>query len=217
MAATLEQIANYLEQDELKYEVDAENQCIITGFQTENVENFLIVISLGEGGEYLQMLAPQLLTNINDIHAPVLFKALLNLSLQTNMVRWSYDPMAKEICATVELPLVDSILTEKQFNLCLEALVRIVDEIAMPRLKNILETGIDPAEEEIGERFLLNLEETYPGSITYIEQALVRRKSLAQSLIQQPDTENYSSSSNILQKIWGVFASVKNDLLASRG
>ncbi|QFS51532.1 hypothetical protein [Nostoc sphaeroides] len=92
----------------------------------------MIVISLGEGGEYLQMLTPQLLTNINDAQAPVLFKALLNLSLQTNMVRWSYDPMGREICATVELPLLDTILTEKQFGFCLEALVRIVDEIAMP-------------------------------------------------------------------------------------
>ncbi|MEH2069941.1 MAG: hypothetical protein V7K47_17565 [Nostoc sp.] len=209
MAATLEQVASYLQQNDLKYEVDAENQRIITGFQTENVEDFLIVISLGEGREYLQMLAPQLLTNINDAHAPVLFKALLNLSLQTNMVRWGYDPMGREICATVELPLLDSILTEKQFELCLEALVMIVDEIAMPRLKNILDTGIDPAEEKIGEKLLLNLEETYPGSITYIEQALLRRKSLAESPTQQPDTENHSSSSNVWQKLWNVVASVK--------
>jgi hypothetical protein len=207
MAATLEQIASYLEQNDLKYEVDAENQHIITGFKTENIDDFLIVISLGEGGEYLQMLAPQLLTNIND--TPVLFKALLNLSLQTNIVRWGYDPMGREICATVELPLLDSILTEKQFGLCLEALVRIVDEIAMPRLKNILETGIDTAEEEIGERLLLNLEETYPGSITYIEQALLRRKTLAETPNQQTETENHSSPSNVWQKIWSVVASVK--------
>jgi hypothetical protein len=209
MAATLEQIASYLKQNELKYEVDAENQRIITGFQTENVEDFWVVISLGEEGEYLQILAPQLLTNIDEAHAPVLFKALLNLSSQTNMVRWACDPMGREICATVELPLLDSILTEKQFGLCLEALVRIVDEIAMPRLKNILETGIDPGEVELGERLLLDLEETYPGSITYIEQALLRRKSLADSPNLQSKTENNSSSMKVWQKIWDVVASVK--------
>lgn len=209
MAATLEQIASYLDQDELKYEVDAENQRIITGFQTENVEDFWVEISLGEGGEYLRIQAPQLLTNINEKHAPVLFKALLNLSLQTNMVRWGYDPMGRKICAAVELPLLDNILTERQFGLCLEALVRIVDEIAMPRLKSILETGIDPSEEEIGEILLLNLEEAYPGSITYIEQALLRRKSLGDSSNQQPDAGNHSSSNNVWQQIWDVVTSVK--------
>ncbi|WP_207714447.1 hypothetical protein [Scytonema sp. UIC 10036] len=209
MAATLEQIKTYLEQQSLKYKVDEENQRIITEFQTENVENLLILIILGKRGEYLQIVAPQLLTNINDLHTSLLFKALLNLSLHTKMVRWGYDPIAKEICATVELPLEDSLLSQKQFAFCLEALIRVIDEVAMPRLKAILETGVDPGEEELGERILLSLEENCPGAITYIEQAIIRRKRLAESQHQQQGVQEHSNSSNILQKIWNVVTSVR--------
>ncbi|MEA5573488.1 hypothetical protein [Calothrix sp. UHCC 0171] len=221
MATTLTQIAAHLEQNQLQHEIDAENQRIITGFQSENVENFWIVISLSEEGEYLQLVAPQLLTNISDTHTPILFKALLHISSQTNMVRWAYDSMGKEISASIELPLLDNNLTAQQFELCLEALVRIVDEIAMPRLKEILETGVDPGEIELGERILLNLEETYPGSLPYVEQALLRRKNLAESAElsgKKDNAENFLSLTSLsLTKVWGKISAdatyFKNNLL----
>jgi hypothetical protein len=178
MNTVLKQVASCLEKSEVKHETDAENQCITTGFKGENLENIWLLISVSQDEDYFRILAPQVLTNIREAHAGLIFQALLHISSQTNMVRWSYDPMDREISATVELPLLDGELTEKQFEFCLEVLVRTIDEIAMPRLQVILETGIDPGEEEIGERLLLNLEEAYPGAIAYIEQALLRRKSL---------------------------------------
>jgi hypothetical protein len=205
MGTTLKQIARYLQQDELKYEVNEENQTILTGFQTENVENFWLLITLSEEGEYLQITAPQLLNDIKASLAPVIHKALLNLSLQTKMVRWAYDPMDGEISALVDLPIMDSLLTERQFSLCLEALVRVIDEVAMPRLKNILRTGIDPQELELGERILLDLETSYPGSIACVEQALKRRKRLA--VVSK--RENRSNGINVWQKFWDVVVSGK--------
>ncbi|MCC5604243.1 hypothetical protein [Nostoc favosum] len=142
MTMILNKVITCLEKNEVKYEFDAENQCITTGFKGENIEDILLLINAGEDEDYLRILAPHLLTNINEAHESLIFQALLHISLQTNMVRWAYDPMGREICATVELPLFDSTLTEKQFEFCLEALVKIVDEIAIPRLKAILETGV---------------------------------------------------------------------------
>jgi hypothetical protein len=205
MGATVVQIAGYLEEKELEYEVDAENRNILTGFQTENVENFQIVIGLDEEGECLRVLAPGVLTDVNDLQAPVIHQALLSISSQTTLVRWVYDPMTKAVSAMVDLPLMDSLLTAQQLYSCLEALVSIVDTIALPRLNHILRTGIDPYDLELGERLLLDLETSYPGSIVYIEQALTRRKSLAVA----PEEEKSSSATNVWQKIWDVVVSGK--------
>jgi hypothetical protein len=205
MGATMTQLVDCLEQNELGYKVDEENQTVLTGFQTENVDNFQIVIGLDEEGKYLRFLAPGVLTDINDLQAPVIHQALLSISSQTTMVRWVYDPMTKEVSAMVDLPLMDSLLTAQQFYSCLEALVSIVDTIAMPRLNHILRTGIDPYALELGERLLLDLETSYPGSIVYIEQALTRRKSLAVA----PEEEKSSSATTVWQKIWDVVVSGK--------
>jgi hypothetical protein len=50
MAATLEQIAEYLDNRGWNYEEDYENNRIITGVQAENLESFLLVIQLDEEG-----------------------------------------------------------------------------------------------------------------------------------------------------------------------
>ena len=209
MAATIQQIANYLDECSWKYQLDEENYRIFTGVKAENIENFWIAISLDEDGEYWQIVAPQLLIGINNHpYKSVLFQALLALSWNTKMVRWGYDQMDGEISATIEFPLEDGVLTQKQFERCLESLVHLVDQIAMPRLKVVLETGIDPGEQELGERLLLSLEEMYPGSLTSLEQAIERRKSLTNATHKPTEVENISSLPQVWQKIWNAVASV---------
>ena len=73
----------------------------------------------------------------------------------------------------------------------------------MPRLNNILKTGIDPYDLELGERLLLDLETTYPGSIPHIEQALTRRKRLAASTAVEKSSVVATS---VWHKIWNVIA-----------
>ncbi|MBD2181065.1 hypothetical protein H6S82_12540 [Planktothrix sp. FACHB-1355] len=178
MATTLPQIAHYLDERGWKYKLDEENNCIITGVKAKNVENFWLVINLMENGEYFQMVAPQLLTGVKDhVYKGVLFQTLLALSWETKMVRWEYNQLDGEVRASIEFPLEDGGLTQRQFDRCLNMLIQLVDELAMPRLKTVLETGEDPNQKELGERLLLSLQEILPdGSLGLLEQAIAARK-----------------------------------------
>jgi hypothetical protein len=176
MSATLTQITQFLDHREWKYDLQPENERIITGVMAENVDPFLIIISLKENGEYLEIATPQLLQIRDHIYKGVLFQTLLAISWSCKLLRWEYDPMDGEVRASIVFPLEDATLTEQQFNRCLSALIHIVDQTAMPRIKAVLETGMDPGEKELGERLLLTLQEAFPGSLSILERALSDRK-----------------------------------------
>ncbi|WP_448561520.1 hypothetical protein [Trichothermofontia sp.] len=177
MGATLQQIAGYLDHHGWTYRIDVAASQIITGVQAENVDRFLIVIELGEEGEFFEIYAPQVLTGVKDHpYKAAILQTMLCISWETKMLQWEYDPSDGEIRAIIEFPLEDSTLTERQFNRCLDALVRIVDEIAMPRLQEVMRTGQDPGDLEEGERLLLHLQEEAPGLLNLLERAMEARK-----------------------------------------
>jgi hypothetical protein len=177
MATTLAQIAQYLDKQEWKYRLEEEADRIITGVQTDHIENFLIVIQLDEDGEFFKLFAPQVLSDVlNHPHKEAILETMLSISWETKMLQWEYDPTDGEIRAIIEFPLEDALLTEKQFNRCLRGLIQIVDEIAMPRLKVVMETGEDPGDIEEGERLLLQLQEQAPGLLEKLEKAMQARR-----------------------------------------
>jgi len=51
------------------------------------------------------------------------------------------------------LDLEDLSLTERQFNRCLDGLIQIVDRMAIPRLKEVMKTGQDPANIDMGKDY----------------------------------------------------------------
>lgn len=185
MAASLQQIAHYLDERGWQYKIDKENNRIITGVMAENVDNFLIVIQLDEDGEFFKLFAPQVLSGIqNHPYKDAILQTMLCISWETKMLQWEYDPTDGEIRAIIEFPLEDSPLTERQFNRCLNGLIQIVDEVAMPRLKHVMETGEDPGDEDIGERLLLTLQEEAPGLLRVLEKAMEARKKRGTSLTE---------------------------------
>lgn len=173
MATTYETIAQYLDRRDWSYELDSANEHIITGVQAENVERFLIVIKLNEGGKFLQVYAPQLLQVKNQVYQGVLFKMMAVLSWEYKLLRLQYDPTDGEVQASMELPLIDAELTEQQFNFCLDTLIQIVDQEAMPRMLTILATGEDPGQKRLVERFLNGAPEDFLNSL---EQVLAERR-----------------------------------------
>jgi len=178
MATTLTQIAHYLDNQEWKYRLEKDADRIITGVKTDHVENFLIVIQLDEDGEFFKLFAPQVLSDvISHPHKDAILQTMLSISWETKMLQWEYDPTDGEIRAIIEFPLEDAPLTEKQFNRCLRGLIQIVDEIAMPRLQAVMETGEDPGDIEEGERLLLQLQEQAPGLLEKLEKAMQARRS----------------------------------------
>ena len=98
------------------------------------------------------------------------------------MLRWEYDPIDGEIIASVILPLEDALLTECQFNRCLNGLVQLVHgcrshlEPQRPS-SGVLQTGEDPKQKALGERLLLALQENLPpGSLDMLDRAIAARR-----------------------------------------
>jgi hypothetical protein len=177
MGANLEQIANYLDKLGWEYRFDDEEDRIITGVEADNLEDFLIVAQLDEEGKFFRLFAPQVLAGVQDHpHKGAILQTMLAISWETKMLQWEYDPSDGEIRAIIEFPLEDSILTEKQFNRCLSGLIQIVDGIAIPRLKEVMATGHDPGNVELGERMLLTIQEEAPGLLELLEKAMEARK-----------------------------------------
>lgn len=178
MTTILEKIAHFLKQQGIKYVLDSKNNQIITGTKSHCLEKLLIIISLEEEGNYLTICLPKLITNLKaHPYKGKVFETMLTIASQNKMLRWEYDPIVDQVNAKIEFPLEDSVLTEKQFDRCFYGIIELVDQVAMPRLQQVMITGVDPNEEEIGERILLKLEEQLPqGYLSVIEQALSARK-----------------------------------------
>ncbi|MEB3294010.1 MAG: hypothetical protein VKJ24_12700 [Synechococcales bacterium] len=177
MGATLQQLAGYLDKKGWKYRLEEEENRIITGVFAENVEQFLIVIQLDEDGEFFEIYAPRVLAGVkNHPFKDAILQTMLCISWETKMLQWEYDPSDGEIRAIIEFPLEDALMTERQFNRCLYSLVQLVDELALPRLTAVMETGEDPGDIQEGERLLLQLETEAPGLLTMLERAMAARK-----------------------------------------
>ncbi len=190
MGATLEQIAGFLDNKEWKYRLDRKESRILTGVYGENIEDFLIVIELNEDGEFFEIFAPRVLAGVKDHpHKTAILQTMLCISWETKMLQWEYDPSDGEIRAIIEFPLEDAILTERQFYRCLHSLVQLVDELALPRLQAVMETGEDPGDLEEGERLLLALQEEAPGLLTVLERAMEARKRRGRHLPQKDEKE----------------------------
>ncbi|MDX2100170.1 MAG: hypothetical protein SFW36_20530 [Leptolyngbyaceae cyanobacterium bins.59] len=177
MGTTLDQIATYLDARGWTYTIESHESCIYTGVKADNVDSLLIVIQLDENGEFFKLYAPQVLAGVSSHpYKEAILQTMLSISWETKMLQWEYDPTDGEIRAIIEFPLEDSVLTERQFNRCLHGLIQIVDEMALPRLREVMRTGRDPGDQEAGERLLLTLEEQAPGLLGMLERAMEARK-----------------------------------------
>ncbi|MDY6902400.1 MAG: hypothetical protein SWZ49_30670 [Cyanobacteriota bacterium] len=177
MAVNVQEIAEYLDQLGWDYRIDEDEERIVTGVEGDNVEDFLIVVQLDEDGKFFRVFAPQVLSGVKDHpHKAAILQTMLVISWETKMLQWEYDPSDGEIRAIIEFPIEDSTLTEKQFNRCLSGLVQLVDTVAIPRLQEVMETGHDPGNVEVGERLLLSIQEQAPGLLDLLEKAMEARK-----------------------------------------
>ncbi|NJK41126.1 MAG: hypothetical protein HC934_06815 [Acaryochloridaceae cyanobacterium SU_2_1] len=181
MGATLEQIASYLDAQGFIYEIQPEKSRIITQIEAEHVDDFLIVVQLDEEGEFFKLFVPEVLIGVqNHPHKAVILQTMLVISWETKMLQWEYDASDGEIRAIIEFPLEDSTLTERQFDRCFSGLIEMVDSWAMPRLREVMATGLDPGDVALGERLLLTIEQEAPGLLMLLEQAMQARKQRGQ-------------------------------------
>ena len=154
MTTSLEFIAECLDRRGWHYCRDTEKSRILTGAVTQHANNLPIVIHLSEDQEFLHLYTPELFHVKDHVYKGVLFQTLLSICWESKMLRYEYDPTDGEIRASIELPLEDAILTERQFNRCLSALIQLVDDKSMSRLQSVLARGEDPGQQTLAERLL---------------------------------------------------------------
>ncbi|HIK10129.1 MAG TPA: hypothetical protein IGS52_07660 [Oscillatoriaceae cyanobacterium M33_DOE_052] len=143
MATTLAQVASFLDQRGWRYRLEPEQDRILTGVQSEHVDDFMLVIQVQENGEYLSIFAPQILNLKNHIYKGVAFQTMLAIAWEVKLLRWEYDPSDGEVRTSVGVALEDAALTGRQFNRILSGLINLTER-GVERLKVVLATGNDP-------------------------------------------------------------------------
>lgn len=150
MATSIEEIKKFLDDEELQYNHDTGDKYIRTGFKTEHYQttdgrsSLRIIIDLLEDGEFIKFMAPKAYVMPKDassFHKMALFQTLLQISWNTKMVQFEYDPDDGEIRAIIEFPLEDAPLTQRQMRRCLMALANIIDDYHT-KITDAIQSGI---------------------------------------------------------------------------
>ena len=135
MATTLRQISEFLTKRELKHKVVEDKNLVRTGIQTDNYvdedgeKGIPIIIKLDEDGEYLKVFTPSCYKYPPDgPNRDAVFQACLMVSWMTKSIQFEYDVKDGEIRCTIEFPLEDALLTERQLMRCITTIVTLVDD-----------------------------------------------------------------------------------------
>lgn len=162
MAVTLEEIGGFLETTGYKFEHDQENDLILTGLQNKN-EKGAIFIKTKENGDVFTLEMEPLDEEGNpfDIslasdHVGLVFQQMLYANYNTKFGTWEYDPSDGDLRFTVEIPLEDATMTQKQFDRVLSGANTALEY--QSKFKYILEHGEIP-EDSTQEEMIGQLEE----------------------------------------------------------
>lgn len=131
MGTTLEQISQFLDNQELRHKVLEER--ILTGFGTQQYldddgdYHLKMVIALEEDGEFFKVYSPGCYRYDGTEHRLAVLQTLLMVSWRSKMVQFEYDESDGEIRSVIEFPLEDANMTERQLMRAVIALVQIID------------------------------------------------------------------------------------------
>lgn len=156
MATSIEEIKGFLEAEELNYDHETGDSFIRTSFRTDHYEDkdgrksLRLIVEVVEQGEFVKFMAPHAYVmpkTASSFHKMALFQTLLQISWQTKMVQFEYDPDDGEVRANIEFPLMDAPLTQKQMRRCLMALANILDD-QHEHIRDAIQCGLTPASDE---------------------------------------------------------------------
>jgi len=145
MSVSLEQIAKWLESQSVKYKHDTEKEVIVFGAGNDETTQAHYIRAKEDGTmfEWQMQLLDENTKNIsikNHEHAELALSHMLYVNYQTKFGTWEYDPSDGDIRLAVEIPLEDSVMTEKQFNRIFSYMVSNGQENS-DEIRHILATG----------------------------------------------------------------------------
>jgi len=148
MATTLGQLAGFLDEHDLRYEVDSEESAIIVAFACPPDEDeyktpdgdamVRLVIRLAEDGEFLSIFSPNA-WNLDDCpYKEIILECIPAIQSQYKMLRFDFDPADGELRPNIDLPLEDATLTSRQFHRMIQGLIESVrrfDRVIRPAME----------------------------------------------------------------------------------
>jgi len=81
---------------------------------------FPIVLKLSENGEMFCAKVEWCFDTSGSPHTKVFFTLCSGIQLLPGPVQFAYNPRSGNVTAQIELPLLDNVLTQRQFNYCIE-------------------------------------------------------------------------------------------------
>lgn len=170
MAICVSRLTNYLSELNWSYK-SAQDDRILTSFQINDGQIFFLTIELDEEGEYILFRVPHLLRINNSDYQDIALQTMASIAYELKMVRLEYCPVYGEVLVSIELPLEDNYLTQKQFNRCLLTLVDSIEKVILPRLTSVITTGKD-----LGMPHHLIPDRMIDYLIQYLYQAIAKRR-----------------------------------------
>lgn len=150
MSTTIEQLTEFLDEQEISYGKHQTDPVILLGFEIgpgvtsyrdrEGKPYFAFLIRLHEDGEFLSVSLPWTWKLADCPHKAAVFEALLDFQARTKLVRFDYDPDDGEVRANAEIGIEDSLFTSMQFNRLVRAVGNAVLELD-PVIRHAMRTG----------------------------------------------------------------------------
>jgi hypothetical protein len=163
MPTTIQEIAGFLDNHSVLYDIREQSNDIISCFRTSTYIDkggdyiLPIIILLEEDGRFIKMFVPNCYSYKDTKYPKEFFQTLLTVSFHTKMLQFECDQESKTIYAMIEFPLEDAILTEKQLMRSLNSLASLIDRFD-ETIRLVLATGEiqieEPREERMMELFL---------------------------------------------------------------
>ncbi len=156
MATNIDEVKKFLDEEGKKFREFGEKNYIRTGFITENYTDVdgeklcHLVVAVEEDGEFLKIVAPkayQFPKDASSYNKMALFQTLLQISWQTKMVQFEYDPDDGEVRAIIEFPIEDSTLTCKQLMRCIYGITGVLEKYH-EQITDAMRSGLTPETDE---------------------------------------------------------------------
>jgi len=148
MAVTLEEISEWLEQQEYNFGLEEDKIVLITSGEDSQSLHRIRAKDDGRIFEWNMVIVDETtaLKVKEHKHLQTLLVYLLQMNYTTKFGTWEYDPTDGEIAFNIEIPLEDAVMTFKQFERICSMTMN--TETQTNNIKKILETGEMPKDDE---------------------------------------------------------------------
>jgi hypothetical protein len=135
MPTSISQIQVLLDNLEIKHRIH--NDAVFVSYVTEKYtntanqrNNVMILITTENEGGIVRLVVPyayKFASDGNSYNKLALMQTLLQITYSTKLLQFEYDPEEGEIRITVDIPVMDSKLTEAQLSFCIDCIVHALD------------------------------------------------------------------------------------------